>query len=163
MRAGDGHDPFEGIHHRFCVHTGLSSGLAVAAIRGWRFAAGTLEHVAGPAAQCTRGDLPGILGWCVGHRAVGPDPRFARRWLLGQGPRDRCAGPEPRRMVRSDANQGHGLRWRLEFEDHLRRLAAERRLGTRRRAADAAALFLSRAYRAMDEGGAMNKFVIRFG
>src|SRR2546425_4134834 len=102
------------------------------------------------------GGVWGIVLW-------GPDSRFARRWLLGQGPCDRCAGPEPRRMVRSDANQGHGLRRRLGFEDHRRRLAAERRLGTRRRAADAAAFFLSCVCRAIDEGGAMNKFVIRFG
>jgi hypothetical protein len=50
----------------------------------------------------------------------------------------RCTRSESRRVVRSNADKGHGPRWRLAPENHRQCTAAERRLGTRRGAADAA-------------------------
>ena len=69
---------------------------------------------------------------------VGSDRFFGWRRLLYEGARDRCAGSESRRVVRSNADQGHGPRWRLGPENHRRGTATERRVGTRRRVANAA-------------------------
>ena len=92
----------------------------------------------GPATQCACSDLTGILGRPVGHRVVRSDRCFTRWRLLDEGARDRCAGSESRRVVHSNADQGHGPRWRLGPENHRRRTAAKWRVGTRRRAANAA-------------------------
>src|SRR4030095_5688773 len=126
------------IARRFCVTVGFSPRRPLSALRGRIFAASTMEHDTGPATQCTRGNFPGILGWRVGHRVGGSD-WWCEWWcLLDEGARERCAGSESRRVVRSNADQGHGTRWRLGPENHRRRAAAEPRLGARRRAANAA-------------------------
>ena len=77
------------------------------------------------------GGLWGIVLW-------GPDRWFGWWRLLDHGARNRCAGSESDRVVRSNADQGHGPRWRLGPKNHRRRTAGKRCLGTRRRAADAA-------------------------
>jgi hypothetical protein len=52
--------------------------------------------------------------------------------------RDRCAGSESCRVVRSDADEGHERRGRLGPESHRQRTTVKWHLGTRRRSADPA-------------------------
>src|SRR2546430_14023682 len=66
---------------------------------------------------------------------MGSDRCFQWRHLLDHGAPDRCAGSESSRVVRSNADEGHGPRRRLGPENHRKRTAAEWRLGSRHPAA----------------------------